>query len=115
MFVCCALQGIGDCQRITGLRILAFVVGFAVLVGLFVVGLVGLAFTGTGLLSETFPVSGIDFVCESLHGFKGGGFPLLSHNVLDSFRKTGIIAVSENSIVPISADGKSVELDVIFD
>ena len=43
------------------------------------------------------------------------GFPLLSHNVLDSFRKTGIIAVSENGIVPISADGKSVELDVVFD
>ena len=76
---------------------------------------VGLAFTGTGLLSEMFPVSGIDLVHESLHGFEGGGFPLLSHNVLDSFRKTGIIAVSENSIVPISADGKSVELDVIFD
>ena len=81
-------------EVVAGLQILAFVIGLAVLVSLFVVGLVfGLAFNGTGLLSETFPVSGINLVCESLHGFEGGGFPLLSHNVLDSFRKTGIIAV----------------------
>ena len=98
------------------MRILAFVVGLAVLVGLSLVGLViGLAFTGTGLFSETFPVSGIDLVREDLHGFEGGGFPLLTHNVLDSFHKTRIIAVSENGIVPICADGKSVELDVVFD
>ena len=58
------------------MRILAFVVGFAVLVDLFVFGLViGLAFTRTGLISETFPVSGINLVCESLHGFESGGFP----------------------------------------
>ena len=98
------------------LRILAFVVRLDVLVGLFVVGFViGLAFTGTGLLSETFPVSGIDLVRESLHGFESGGFPLLSHNVFDSFRETGIIAVSKNGIVPICADRKLVKLNVIFD
>ena len=55
------------------MQILAFVIGLAVLVGVFVVGLVfGLAFTGMGLLSEMFPVSGIDLVRESLHGFEGG-------------------------------------------
>ena len=100
------------------MRILAFVVGLGVLVGLSVVGLViGLqvAFTGTGLFSETFPVSEINLVHESLHGFESGGFPLLSHNVLDSFRKTGIIVELKNGIVPICADGKSVKLDVVFD
>ena len=94
------------------MRSLAFVVGLAVLVGLFVVGF---AFTSTGLLSEMFPVSGINLVGESLHGFESGGFPLLSHDVLDSFRETRIIVVLKNSIVPICADGKSVELDIIFD
>ena len=60
-------------------------------------------------------MSGIDLVGESLHSFESGGFPLLSHNVLDSFHETGIIAVSKNSIVPICVDRKSVELDVVFD
>ena len=90
---------------VAGLRILAFVVGLDVLVSLFVIGFViGLAFTGTGLFSETFPVLGINLVCESLHGFESGGFPLLSHNVLDSFCQSGIIVVSKNGIVPICAD-----------
>ena len=53
-----------------------------------VVGLVlviGLVLARTGLFSESFPVTGVDGMSEELHGFKGGGFALLAHDVLDTF------------------------------
>ena len=37
------------------------------------------------------------------------------HYVLDSFGESGVIAVSEDRVVPSSADCESVEFDVIFD
>ena len=58
---------------------------------------------------------GVDGMSKDLHGFKGGGFAVLTHNVLDAFGKPGIIAVAEDTVIPTSADGKTVELDVILD
>ena len=52
---------------------------------------------------------------KDLHGFKGGGFAVLTHNVLDAFGEPGIIAVAEDTVIPTGADGKTVEFDIILD
>ena len=59
------------------------VVGFVIVVRFVVVGLI---LVGAGLFAESFPVSGIDCVSESLHSFKSGRFALLAHDVFDTFR-----------------------------
>ena len=84
----------------------------------FVVGLVlaiRLVLPGTGLFMVTFPVTGVDGMRKDLHGFKSGGFAVLTHNVLDAFGKPVIIVVAEDTIIPTSADGKMVEFNVILD
>ena len=40
---------------------------------------------------------------------------LLTHNVLNAFSKSRIVAVPEDTFIPASADSKMVEFDVIFD
>ena len=52
---------------------------------------------------------------KDIHGFKGRGFVVLTHNVLDLFSEPRIIAVAEDTIIPTSADGKMVEFDIILD
>ena len=52
---------------------------------------------------------------KDLHGFKGGGFAMLTHNVLDAFGEPGIIVVAEDTVILTGADGKMVELDIILD
>ena len=52
---------------------------------------------------------------KDLHGFEGGGFAVLTRNVLDAFSKPGIIAVAEDTVIPTGADGKTVEFDIILD
>ena len=101
---------------VAGLWILTLVVRLGVLVRFLVVRLViRFALANSGLFVELFPVSGINLVCESLHGFESCRFSLLAHDVFDSFRKTRVIMVLENCIVPIGADKEAVELDVVLD
>ena len=51
---------------------------------------------------------------ESLHGFEGGRFTLLAHDVFDSFHQAGIVTVTENGIVPAGLDHKTGELDIVL-
>jgi hypothetical protein len=37
------------------------------------------------------------------------------HNVFDVFCENGVIAVTENTVVPAGVDSKTVELDVVLD
>ena len=67
------------------------------------------------LLTLSFPVTGIDGMCELLHVSKGHRFTLLSYNILDSFCKTGVVTVSEYGVVPTSSNGKTVKIDIVFD
>jgi hypothetical protein len=60
-------------------------------------------------------VTGVDGMGEKPHGFKRGGLTLLTHYVLDVFRQSGIVTVTEDGVVPVDADGESVELKVVFD
>ena len=39
----------------------------------------------------------------------------MTHDVLDSLSKTGVVAMTKNVLVPTSMDGEAVELDVVFD
>ena len=66
-----------------------------------------------GLFTESFPVPGVNGVSKVLHSGKSGRFFLLSHDVLDAFCQTGVIAVAENTIIPASSDCKAVEIDVV--
>ena len=52
---------------------------------------------------------------KDLHGFKSGGFAMLTHNVLDAFSEPGIKVVAEDTVIPTSVDSKMVELDIILD
>ena len=52
---------------------------------------------------------------KDLHGFEGGGFAVLTHNVLDAFGEPGIIVVAEDTVIPTGADGKTVEFNIILD
>ena len=60
-------------------------------------------------------MAGVDGVSKFLHSFKGRRFTLLTHSILNSLCKTGIIAVVENTVTPTGADGKAVEFDIILD
>ena len=75
----------------------------------------GLVLPGTGLFMVTFPVMGVDGMSKDLHGFKGGVFAMLTHNVLDAFGEPRIIAVAEETVIPTGVDGKMVEFNVILD
>ena len=95
-------------------RVFVFVVGLIVLaIGL--VGTIGFVSAGMGFLMEAFPVVGVDGVSKFLHSFEGRRFTLLTHSILNSLCKTGIIAVAENTVTPAGADGKAVEFDIILD
>ena len=63
----------------------------------------------------SFPVTGINGMCQFLHASKGRRFTLLSYNILDSFRKTGVVTVSEYTVVPTSSNSKTVKIDIVFD
>ena len=101
--------------RVIGGVTLAFVVKLFAFVG-FVVGfVVRLVLARTGFPPDTFPMTGIDSVCKKLHGVESGGLRLVTHDVLDSLSKTGVVAMMKNVLVPTSMDGEAVELDVVFD
>ena len=68
-----------------GSRSRGLVVGFRRFAVMFV-GNIGLALAMAGLLTESFPVTGVDGVRKGLHGFESRRFSLLTHYVLDSFR-----------------------------
>ena len=68
----------------------------------------------TGLFTVTFPVMRVNGMSKDIHGFKSGGFAMLTHNILDAFGEPGIIAVAEDTIIPTGVDSKTVELDVIL-
>ena len=74
----------------TGCRSFTFVVGFVLAIGL--------VLSSTGLFTVAFPVTGVDGMSKDLHGFEGGGFAVLAHNVLDAFGEPGIIAVAEDTV-----------------
>ena len=40
---------------------------------------------------------------------------MLSHNILDSFGETGIVAVTKGGFVPARSDGGTVEFNIVFD
>ena len=52
---------------------------------------------------------------ESLHGLKSQGFALLAHDILDSFRQTGVVSVSEDTVIPASLNRETVELNIVLD
>ena len=62
-----------------------------------------------------FPVTGVNGMSKDLHGFKGRGFAVLTHNVLDAFGEPEIIVVVEDTVIPTGVDGKMVEFDIILD
>ena len=97
----------------TGCRSFTFVVGFVLAIGLVIA--FGLVLPSTGPFTVAFPVMGVDGMSKDLHGFEGGGFAVLTHNVLDAFGKPGIIVVAEDTVIPTGVDGKMVEFDVILD
>ena len=97
----------------TECRSFTFVIGLVLAIGLVIA--FGLVLPGTGLFTVTFPVTGVNGMSKDLHGFKSGGFAVLTHNVLDAFGEPGIIAVAEDTVIPTGVDGKMVEFDVILD
>lgn len=99
---------------VAGSRGFAFVVGLVVLAVGFV-GMVGLVTTSSGFLSESFPVTGVDGVCEMLHVFERHGFALLAHDILDAFGQTRIVAMTEYTVIPAGTNSESVELYVVLD
>ena len=52
---------------------------------------------------------------ESLHGLKSQGFALLAHDIFDSFRQTGVVSVSEDTVVPAGLNCETVELNIVLD
>ena len=60
------------------IRFLILVVGLVLVVRLIL--------ARAGLLAVPFPVAGVNQMSKCLHGFKGGRFALLTHDVLDAFR-----------------------------
>ena len=97
----------------TGCGSFTFVVRFVLAIRLVIA--FGLVLPGMGLFTVAFPVMGVDGMSKDLHGFEGGGFGVLTHNVLDAFGEPGIIAVVEDTVIPTSADGKMVKFNIILD
>jgi hypothetical protein len=64
---------------------------------------------------ETFPVMGIDRVCEELHFVERDGLPLLAHDVFDAFSESRVVTVMEYAIIPASTDREPIELYVVLD
>ena len=89
------------------IRIVAFVVGFVVIV-------VRLVLSGVGFFVEAFPMTGIDVMCKGLHLSECQRLPLLTHNVFNAFSESGIVAVPEDTFIPAGADSKTVEFNVIL-
>ena len=54
-------------------------------------------------------------MCESLHGLKSRGFALLAHDIFDSFHQTGVVLVSEDTIIPAGLNCETVKLNIILD
>ena len=52
---------------------------------------------------------------ESLHGLKSRGFTLLAHDIFDSFCQTGVVSVSEDTVVPAGLNHETVELNIVLD
>ena len=97
----------------TGCGSFTFVVGLVLAIRLVIA--FRLVLPGTGLFAVAFPIMGVDGMSKDLHGFKSGGFAVLSHNVLDAFGKPRVIAVAEDTVIPTGADGKAVEFNIILD
>ena len=74
-----------------------------------------LVLVGQRLLTVSFLVSGVDGMHESLHGFKSQGFALLAHDIFDSFCQTGVVSVSEDTVIPAGLNRKTVELNIVLD
>ena len=91
--------------------VFAFLVRFAG-IGFIAVRLV---LVGPRLLMVLFPVSGVDGMHESLHGFKSQGFALLAHDIFDSFHQTRVVSVSEDTVVPAGLNREMVELNIVLD
>ena len=91
------------------------VIRFVVFVIRFVIIAVRLVLSGMGFLVEAFPMMGIDVVCKGFYFDKCQRLPLLTNNVLNAFGKSGVVAVSEDTFIPASADSKTVEFNIIFD
>ena len=97
----------------TGCRSFTFVIRFVLAIRLVIA--FRLVLPGMGLFMVAFQVAGVNGMSKDLHGFKSGGFAVLTHNVLDAFGEPGIIAVAEDTIIPTSVDSKMVELNIILD
>ena len=97
----------------TGCRSFTFVVGLVLAIGLVIA--FGLVLPSTGLFAVVFPIMGVNGMSKDFHGFESGGFAVLTHNVLDAFSEPRVIAVAEDTVIPIGADGKTVEFDIILD
>ena len=67
----------------SGGRGFVLVIRFLILVVRFVL-VIGLILARAGLLAVLFPLMGVNKMGECLHGFKRGGFTLLTHDVLDA-------------------------------
>jgi hypothetical protein len=76
-----------------GVRRLVVGMGWGLVVGF------GWWFVGTGFFTEPFPVMGVDGMCKRLHVRMVCRFTLLTHDVFDSFHKSGVIMVSEDTII----------------
>ena len=67
-------------------------------------GVFGLGFTGAGFLAGSFPVTGVDGMCEYLHALEVLWFSLLSYDILNSFSQSSVIAVMEYAVILMCAD-----------
>ena len=76
---------------------------------------VGLALIVAGFLPGSFPVTGVDRMGKDLHSVESGGFTLLAHNVLNAFRQSGVITVTEDTFIPAGLDRETVEFDIVLD
>ena len=60
-------------------------------------------------------MTGVDVMCKGFYFSEYQRLPLLTHNVLNAFGESGIVAVPEDTFIPAGADSETVEFDIIFD
>ena len=100
---------------VTARSLIFLVIGFVPFVVRFIIVVVGLVLSGMGFFAEVFPMMGVNVMCKGFYFGECRRLPFLTHNVLNVFGKSRVVAVLEDTFIPDGADSKMVEFNIIFD